>query len=176
MAKHTITLIPGDGIGPEVCAATQAVIAAAGVDIAWEVQEAGTAVADRTGGPPLPIEVLESVRRNRVALKGPIATPIGKGFKSVNVQLRQALKLFANVRPVKSLPGVSTPFTAAPPGKGGAPGGGAVDLVIVRENTEGMYTGIEHTVLPGVAEAVKLVTKEASDRINEYAFEYAEKM
>ena len=176
MPKHTLTLIPGDGIGPEVCAAVQTIIAAAGVDVAWEVHEAGAAVAERTGGPPLPPEVLESVKRNKVALKGPIATPIGKGFKSVNVQLRQALQLFANVRPVKSLPGVSTPFTAAPPGKGGAPGGGAVDLVIVRENTEGMYTGIEHTILPGVAEAVKLVTKDASIRINEYAFEYAEKM
>ena len=175
MAKHTITLIPGDGIGPEVCAATQQVLAAAGVDIAWEVQEAGSAVAEKRGT-PLPQEVLDSVKRNKVALKGPIGTPIGKGFKSVNVQLRQALSLFANLRPVKSLPGVSTPFTAAPPGKGGAPGGGAIDLVIVRENTEGMYTGIEHTIIPGVTQAIKVVTEAASTRICEYAFEYAEKM
>ena len=176
MAKHTITLIPGDGIGPEVCDAARAVLAAAGVSIDWDVQEAGAAIAERTGGPPLPPEVLESIRRNKVALKGPIGTPIGKGFKSVNVQLRQALALYANVRPVKSLPGVSTPFTAAPSGKGGAPGGGAVDLVIVRENTEGMYTGIEHTLLPGVTQAIKIVTREASDRICEYAFAYAETM
>jgi len=176
MAKRTITLIPGDGIGPEVCDATREVIRAAGVDVEWEVEDAGAAVADRTGGPPLPPQVLDSVRKNKVALKGPIATPIGKGFKSVNVQLRQALKLFANVRPVKSLPGICTPFTAAPVGKGGAPGGGAVDLVIVRENTEGMYTGVEHVVLPGVAQAIKLVTREASERICEFAFEYAAKM
>ena len=175
MAKHTVTLIPGDGIGPEVCAAAQAVIAAAGVDIAWEVQEAGAAVMEKRGT-PLPTEVLDSVRKNKVALKGPIGTPIGKGFKSANVQLRQALELFANLRPVKSLPGVSTPFTAAPPGKGGAPGGGAIDLVIVRENTEGMYTGIEHTVVPGVTQAIKIVTEAASTRICEYAFEYAAKM
>ena len=175
MAKHTVTLIPGDGIGPEVCAATQEVIAAAGVDIAWEVQEAGAAV-EGSRGTPLPNEVLDSIRKNKVALKGPIGTPIGKGFKSVNVQLRQALELFANLRPVKSLPGVSTPFTAAPPGKGGAPGGGAIDLVIVRENTEGMYTGIEHTIIKGVTQAIKVVTEAASTRICEFAFEYAAKM
>jgi isocitrate dehydrogenase (NAD+) len=175
MAKHTITLIPGDGIGPEVCGATQEVLAAAGVDIAWETVEAGAAVAEKRGT-PLPADVLESIRKNKVALKGPIGTPIGKGFKSVNVQLRQELELFSNLRPVKSLPGVSTPFTAAPPGKGGQPGGGAVDLVIVRENTEGMYTGIEHTILPGVTQAIKVVTREASTRICEFAFAYAEKM
>ncbi len=176
MAKHTITLIPGDGIGPEVCDSARAVLAAAGVDIAWEVVEAGADVAEKHGGNPLPASVLDSVRRNKVALKGPIGTPIGKGFKSANVQLRQALQMFANLRPVKSLPGVSTPFTAAPVGKGGAPGGGAVDLVIVRENTEGMYTGIEHTIIPGVTQAIKVVTAEASTRICEFAFEYAEKM
>jgi isocitrate dehydrogenase (NAD+) len=175
MAKHTLTLIPGDGIGPEVCGAAQQVIAAAGVEVDWEVVEAGAAVAERRGT-PLPPEVLDSVRRNKVALKGPIGTPIGKGFKSANVQLRQALELFANLRPVKSLPGLSTPFTAAPAGKGGAPGGGAVDLVIVRENTEGMYTGIEHTVVKGVTQAIKVVTEEASTRICDFAFEYAEKM
>src|ERR1700716_3255118 len=125
MARHTITLIPGDGIGPEVSAAMQQVLAAAGVDIAWDIQEAGAETAERRGT-PLPDEVLESIRRNKVAIKGPTGTPIGKGFKSVNVQIRQALSLYASLRPVKSLPGVSTPFTAAPPGKGGAPGGGAV--------------------------------------------------
>ena len=175
MAKHVVTLIPGDGIGPEVCAAVQEIIAAAGVDIEWETQEAGAAVAEKRGT-TLPDEVLESIKKNKVALKGPIGTPIGKGFRSVNVQIRQDLDLFASLRPVKSLPGVATPFTMAPTGKGGAPGGGAVDLVIVRENTEGMYTGIEHEVVPGVREAVKIVTEAASTRICEFAFEYAEKM
>ena len=175
MATHDITLIPGDGIGPEVCAAAQEITKAAGVQIAWEVQEAGAAAAEKRGS-VLPNEVLDSVKRNKVALKGPIGTPIGKGFKSVNVQLRQALDLYACLRPVKSLPGVSTPFTAAPAGKGGMPGGGAIDLVIVRENTEGMYTGIEHVVLPGVTQAIKTVTARASTRISEFAFAYAAKM
>jgi len=175
MAKHHVTLIPGDGIGTEVCAATQEVIAASGVEVEWEVQQAG-AEAIATRGAALPQEVLDSVRRNKVALKGPIATPIGKGFRSVNVQIRQALDLFACLRPVKSLPGVITPFTAAPPGKGGAPGGGAVDLTIVRENTEGIYTGIEHEIIEGVTEAIKVVTEAACVRICEFAFTYAEKM
>src|SRR5947209_7204266 len=108
MAKHTVTLVPGDGIGPEVCAAMREVVASAGATIDWEVQEAGAAVADKRGT-PLPDEVLESIRRNKVALKGPIATPVGKGFKSVNVRMRQALDLYASLRPVKSLPGVATP-------------------------------------------------------------------
>jgi isocitrate dehydrogenase (NAD+) len=175
MPKHVVTLIPGDGIGPEVCAAVQEIVGTAGVEIEWEVQEAGAAVFEKTGN-VLPPEVLESVKKNKVALKGPIGTPIGKGFKSVNVQIRQDLDLFASLRPVKSLPGVATPFTNAPAGRGGMPGGGAVDLVIVRENTEGMYTGIEHEVVKGVREAVKIVTEVASTRICEFAFEYAEKM
>ncbi len=175
MAKHVVTLIPGDGIGPEVSQATQEIIAAAGADIEWELKEAGAEVA-QVRGTTLPDDVLESIRKNKVALKGPIGTPIGKGFRSVNVQIRQDLQLFASLRPVKSLPGIATPFTSAPPGRGGMPGGGAVDVVIVRENTEGMYTGIEHQILPGVCEAVKIITEEASTRICEFAFEYAEKM
>ncbi|GAC1571469.1 MAG: isocitrate/isopropylmalate dehydrogenase family protein [Polyangiales bacterium] len=170
-----VTLIPGDGIGPEVCNATKEVLAAAGMDIDWDEQLAGAAALE-TRGSILPNEVLDSIRRNRVALKGPIGTPVGKGFRSVNVQIRQALDLYACLRPVKSLPGVSTPFTAAPAGKGGAPGGGAIDLVIVRENTEGMYTGIEHMIKPGIAEAIKIVTEEASTKICEFAFKFAEKM
>ncbi|MBX7196376.1 MAG: isocitrate/isopropylmalate dehydrogenase family protein [Sandaracinaceae bacterium] len=175
MAKHVVTLIPGDGIGPEVAAAVQEIVRAAGVDIQWELQEAGAATVSLKGT-TLPDEVLDSIKKNKVALKGPIATPIGTGFRSVNVQIRKDLDLFASLRPVKSLPGVATPFTMAPAGKGGQPGGGAVDLVIVRENTEGMYTGIEHEIMPGVREAVKIVTEKASSRICEFAFTYAEKM
>jgi isocitrate dehydrogenase (NAD+) len=175
MAKHTITLIPGDGIGPEVCDATTEILAAAGASIDWDVQEAGAEVAEKRGS-TLPDEVLASIKRNKVALKGPIGTPIGKGFKSVNVALRQALDLYSTLRPVKSLPGLATPFTTGPSGKGAMPGGGNVDLVIVRENTEGMYVGIEHVIRPGIHEAIKIVTEEASTRINEFAFAYAEKM
>jgi len=175
MAKHVVTLIPGDGIGPEVAAAVQEIVGAAGVDIEWEVKEAGAATVSLRGT-TLPDDVLDSIKKNKVALKGPIGTPIGTGFRSVNVQIRKDLDLFASLRPVKSLPGVATPFTMAPAGKGGMPGGGAVDLVIVRENTEGMYTGIEHEIMPGVCEAVKIVTAKASLRICEFAFEYAERM
>src|SRR5215467_15495189 len=133
---HTITLIPGDGIGPEVSAATQSVLAAAGVNIQWDVQPAGAAVAEKRGT-VLPDEVLASIRKNRVALKGPIATPIGKGFRSVNVTLRQALDLHANLRPVKSLPGLEPRFEGT-------------DIVIVRENTESLYAGLELMILPGI--------------------------
>jgi isocitrate dehydrogenase (NAD+) len=175
MAKHTVTLIPGDGIGPEVANCMCEVVAAAGAQIDWELQEAGAEAAVKRGS-PLPNEVLDSVRKNKIAIKGPTGTPIGGGHRSINVQLRQALDLYVSLRPVKSLPGVSTPFTVGPAGKGGAPGQGSIDLVIVRENTEGMYTGIEHTLVPGVTEAVKVVTEKASTRINEFAFEYAEKM
>jgi isocitrate dehydrogenase (NAD+) len=175
MAKHVVTLIPGDGIGPEVAAAVQEIVGAAGVDFEWEVKEAGAATV-ALKGTTLPDDVLDSIKKNKLALKGPIGTPIGTGFRSVNVQIRKDLDLYASLRPVKSLPGVATPFTMAPAGKGGMPGGGAVDLVIVRENTEGMYTGIEHEILPGVREAVKIVTEKASSRICEFAFEYAEKM
>jgi isocitrate dehydrogenase (NAD+) len=161
-ARRTVTLIPGDGIGPEVAAATQQVIAAAGVDIAWEVHDAGAAVAEKRGA-VLPDEVLESIRRNRVALKGPVGTPIGKGFRSVNVTLRQALDLYANVRPVKSLPGIEPRFEGT-------------DVVIVRENTEDLYAGLELMILPGIAQSIKLITEKGSARICEYAFDYAERM
>jgi isocitrate dehydrogenase (NAD+) len=159
---HTITLIPGDGIGPEVSGATRRVIEAAGVRVLWEVQEAGAAVAEKRGT-VLPEEVLESIRRNRVALKGPIGTPIGKGFKSVNVTLRQALDLYANLRPIRSLHGVEPRFEGT-------------DVVIVRENTEDLYAGLELMILPGIAQSIKLITEKGCARICEYAFAYAERM
>ncbi len=159
---HSITLIPGDGIGPEVALATQRVIEASGVRVLWDVQEAGAAVAERCGT-TLPKEVLDSIRRNKVALKGPIGTPIGKGFRSVNVTLRVALDLYANVRPVKSLPGVEPRFEGT-------------DIVIVRENTEDLYTGLELMIMPGVAESLKIITEKGSTRICKYAFEYAERI
>jgi isocitrate dehydrogenase (NAD+) len=159
---HTITLIPGDGIGPEVTAATQRVLQAAGLSIEWDVHEAGAAVIE-TRGTVLPDEVLESIRRNRVALKGPIGTPIGKGFRSVNVTLRQALDLYANVRPIRSLPGVEPRFEGT-------------DMVIVRENTEDLYAGLELMILPGIAQSIKLITEKSCARISEYAFEYAERL
>ncbi len=159
---HTITLIPGDGIGPEVSRATARVLEAARVRIEWEVHDAGAAVAEKRGT-VLPDEVLESIRRNRVALKGPIGTPVGKGFRSVNVTLRQALDLYANVRPVRSLPGVEPRFEGT-------------DVVIVRENTEDLYAGLELMILPGIAQSVKLITEKGCARICEYAFEYAERM
>src|SRR5579859_4187977 len=159
---HLITLIPGDGIGPEVTRATQRVLEAARVQIEWDVQEAGAAVAEKRGT-VLPNEVLESIRRNKVALKGPIGTPIGKGFRSVNVSLRQALDLYANVRPVRSLPGVEPRFEGT-------------DIVIVRENTEDLYAGLELMILPGIAQSVKLITEKGCTRICEFAFAYAERM
>jgi isocitrate dehydrogenase (NAD+) len=162
VTTHDITLIPGDGIGPEVAAATQRVLEAAGVKIAWEVHDAGAEVAAKRGT-TLPDEVLESIRRNKVALKGPIGTPIGKGFRSVNVTLRQALELYANVRPVKSLPGVEPRFEGT-------------DICIVRENTEDLYAGHELMILPGIAQSIKLITEKGCTRICEYAFEYAMRM
>ena len=162
LKSHTITLIPGDGIGPEVANATKRVLEASGVKIDWEVQEAGAAVAE-TRGTVLPEEVLESIRRNKVALKGPIGTPIGKGFRSVNVTLRQALDLYANVRPVRSLRGVEPRFEGT-------------DIVIVRENTEDLYAGLELMIMPGIVQAIKLITEKACTRICEYGFEYAERM
>jgi isocitrate dehydrogenase (NAD+) len=157
---YRATLIPGDGIGPEVTAAAQRVIAAAGVEIDWDVHHAGTEVEKLTGT-PLPASVLDSVRQHRVALKGPVGTPIGKGFKSVNVTLRQTLDLYANVRPIRSLPEVEKRFE--------------VDMVIVRENTEGLYAGLELMILPGVAQSIKLTTERSSRRIAEFAFKYAER-
>jgi isocitrate dehydrogenase (NAD+) len=155
----TITLIPGDGIGPEVTAATRRVLEAAGAEFEYDVQTAG-AEAIETHGDPLPPEVLESILRNHVALKGPVTTPVGKGFKSVNVRLRQELELYANLRPVRTLPGVPHRFDD-------------VDLVVVRENTEGLYSGLEHTVVPGVVESLKIITEKASTRIAKFAFEHA---
>jgi isocitrate dehydrogenase (NAD+) len=156
---HKITLIPGDGIGPEVTAAVVRIIEATGVDIEWESFVAGAEALSRFGD-PLPEPVLESIKRNRVALKGPLTTPVGTGFASVNVRLRKTLDLYANLRPVKTLPGVITPF-------------GDLDLVVVRENTEDLYSGLEHVVVPGVVESLKIITERASTRIAKFAFEYA---
>ncbi|HVN82568.1 MAG TPA: isocitrate dehydrogenase (NAD(+)) [Terriglobia bacterium] len=157
--KHNITLIPGDGIGPEVTDATIQVIQAAGIEVEWDILQAG-AEAFKKYGRYLPDELLESLQRNRVGLKGPITTPIGEGFASVNVTLRKALKLYANFRPIKNLPGVKTRFEN-------------VDIIVVRENTEDLYSGLEHTVVPGVVESLKIITAEASTRIARFAFKYA---
>jgi isocitrate dehydrogenase (NAD+) len=158
---HRVTLIPGDGIGPEVSKAVLHIIEAAAVPIEWEQFVVGGEAVDLFGS-PLPDEILDSVRRNKVALKGPVATPIGAGFPSVNVSLRKALDLYANLRPVRNLPGVNSRF-------------GDVNLIIVRENTEGLYSGLEHEVVPGVVESLKIVTEKASTRIATFAFEYARK-
>ncbi len=157
--KHTITLIPGDGIGPEVSDAVVRIVAAAGVEVEWDRQDAGATAFARTGD-ALPPALLESVRRNRVGLKGPIATPVAGGFASVNVGLRKALDLYANLRPVTNLPGAASRFEN-------------VDLVIVRENTEDLYAGLEHEIVPGVVESLKIITTHASARIAKFAFEYA---
>ena len=156
---HRVTLIPGDGIGPELAEATRRVLEATGIPFEWEYQEAGEAMIAEHGT-PLPEAVLESIRRNKVALKGPITTPVGGGFRSVNVTLRQALGLYANVRPARSMTGLETRYED-------------VDLVIVRENTEDLYAGIEHMVGPDAAESIKIITRAASERIARYAFEYA---
>ena len=155
----TLTLLPGDGIGPEVTEATVRVLAALGTDFEWERHIAG-AEAVEAGEEPLPQRLVDSIKRNKVCLKGPVTTPVGKGFRSINVQLRQALELFANLRPTKSIPGLDAKFKD-------------VDLVVVRENTEGLYSGIEHTVVPGVVESLKIITEKASTRVSEFAFEYA---
>jgi isocitrate dehydrogenase (NAD+) len=159
---HTITLIPGDGIGPEVTDAVVTIIEAAGVEVAWERVDVGVSAIQKYGI-PLPEDVLESIRRNKVALKGPVGTPIGEGFTSVNVGIRKALDLYANLRPVSNLPNVPSRFEH-------------VDLVIVRENTEDLYAGLEHEVVPGVVESLKIITERASTRIALFAFEYARKM
>src|SRR5215468_1997235 len=156
-----VTLIPGDGIGPEVSAAVLRIVEATGVQIEWERFIVGGHAQDLAGS-PLPDAVIESVRRNRIALKGPVATPVGGGFESVNVRLRKALDLYANLRPVRNLPGVPSRF-------------GDVDLVIVRENTEGLYSGLEHEVVPGVVESLKIMTEKACTRIAVFAFEHAKK-
>jgi isocitrate dehydrogenase (NAD+) len=154
-----VVLIEGDGIGPEVTGAACRVVAAAGVVVDWVKADAGLPAAERCGE-PLPDETLELIRKYRVALKGPCTTPVGKGFKSINVRLRQGLDLYASVRPVKTLPGVKVPYEN-------------VDLVVVRENTEGLYAGLEHRVVPGVVESVRLITRAAAERIVRYAFELA---
>ena len=159
--KHKITLIPGDGIGPEVTAATLKVIEAAGLEVEWETINAGKDAFEKHGQ-YLPDELMESIQRTRVAIKGPISTPIGKGFSSINVALRKALTLYANFRPIKNLPGVKTRFDD-------------VDIIVVRENTEDLYSGLEHVVVPGVVESLKIITAEASTRIARFAFEYAHK-
>lgn len=157
--KHTITLIPGDGIGPEIVAATVRVIEASGVDIEWETHIIGAQALEKYGT-TIPEATIESIKKNKVALKGPLTTPVGKGFTSVNVGLRKALDLYANIRPVKALPNVPCRYPE-------------LDLVIVRENTESLYAGLEHTVVPGVVESIKIITEKASTRISKYAFEYA---
>jgi isocitrate dehydrogenase (NAD+) len=156
---HTITLIPGDGIGPEVSSAVVSIIEAAGVEVQWETHYAGAQALEKFGS-TLPEDLLESIKRNRVALKGPITTPVGKGFTSVNVGLRKALDLYANLRPVRALPNVPARYPE-------------LDLVVVRENTEDLYSGIEHVVVPGVVESIKIITEKASTRIARYAFEFS---
>ena len=156
---HQVTLIPSDGIGPEVAAAARAVVDASGAQIEWHVCPAGEAQM-AASGTPLPAGTLESVRRDRVALKGPITTPVGSGFRSVNVALRKEFDLYANVRPLRSLPGVKTRYEG-------------VDLVVVRENTEDLYAGIEHMIGDYAAESIKLITRPGSERIARYAFDYA---
>lgn len=156
-----ITLINGDGIGPEISDAVVKILAVSGVKINWDVQTAGADVIEKEGT-PLPDRVLKSIRKNKVALKAPVATPIGKGFRSVNVQLRKELDLYANLRPCKNLPNVKTRFDN-------------VDIVVVRENTEDLYAGIERQVDVDTAESIKIITRKASTRIAKFAFDYAVK-
>ncbi len=162
MSRTKVTLIPGDGIGPEVAKAATRVLDAAGAEIDWEPQIAGAEALKQGEKDPLPEHVLESILRNKVALKGPIETKIGGGFKSINVRLRQELDLYANLRPSRSLPSIKSRFEN-------------VDIVVVRENTEGLYSGIEHEVVPGVMESLKIITEKASTRIAEFAFDYAKR-
>jgi isocitrate dehydrogenase (NAD+) len=156
---YTVTLIPGDGIGPEVASAAVRVLTATGVEFEWENENAGAGTMGKWGT-ALPARVLDSIRKNRVALKGPTATPVGTGHRSVNVELRKTLDLYANLRPVATLPGVKSRYDN-------------VDLIVVRENTEDLYSGLEHIVVPGVVESIKIITEKASTRIARYAFEYA---
>jgi isocitrate dehydrogenase (NAD+) len=156
---YEVTLIPGDGIGPELADATVKVLEATDIGFTWDRQQAGEATI-AAEGTPLPERVIESIKRTGIALKGPITTPVGSGFRSVNVGLRQALDLYANLRPARSMAGVETRYRD-------------VDLIIVRENTEDLYMGIEHRVGPDAAESIKIITRGASQRIARYAFEYA---
>ncbi len=159
---QTVTLIPGDGTGPEVTDSVKEVIEALGVDIEWEIAEAGETVMEEKGS-PLPDDVLESIRRNKVAIKGPLTTPVGAGFRSVNVALRKELDLFANVRPSLSLPGIDTPYED-------------IDLIIFRENTEDLYAGVEHMVGPDAAESIKIITRAGTERICRLAFEQSKEL
>ena len=156
---HKVTLIPGDGIGPEVTAATVRILEATGVKFEWETFQAG-AEAYEEHGEYIPKELIESIERTNVALKGPITTPVGGGFSSINVALRQKFELYANFRPIRNLPHIPTRYPD-------------VDLIIVRENTESLYSGLEHEVVPGVVESLKIITERASTRIARFAFEYA---
>lgn len=158
---RTITLINGDGIGPEISESVVKIIKASGLEINWDIQTAGSDVIEKEGT-PLPQRVLDSIKKNKVALKAPVTTPIGKGFRSVNVQLRKSLDLFANLRPCKNLPGVETRFKD-------------VDLVVVRENTEDLYAGIEEQIDSDTAHSIKVITRKASERICKFAFDYAVK-
>jgi isocitrate dehydrogenase (NAD+) len=160
MAKHTIVLIPGDGIGPEVTAAARRVLDAAGLSAEWVELPAGSTAIEQGHDNVLPQRTLAAIQAHKVALKGPVTTPVGKGFRSVNVQLRKTLNLYAAVRPVRNLPGVQTRFDG-------------VDMVIVRENTEGLYSGIENEITPGVVTSLKVATRDACLRIARYAFAYA---
>ena len=157
--KHALTLIPGDGIGPEVTKPTLEIIKAAGVTIEWETHLAG-ADALKKHKTTIPKELMDSFNKNKIALKGPVTTPVGEGFASVNVELRQSFDLYANLRPIRNLPGVKARYQN-------------VDLIVVRENTEGLYSGIEHEVVPGVMESLKIITEKASTRIARFAFEFA---
>jgi len=156
---HRITLINGDGIGPEISDSVVKIIDKAGLKIDWDVQTAGADVIEKEGT-PLPERVLDSIKKNKVALKAPVTTPIGKGFRSVNVQLRKSLDLYANLRPCKNLPGVETRFKD-------------VDIVVVRENTEDLYAGVEEQIDENTAHSIKIITREASERICRFAFDYA---
>ncbi|HTW61431.1 MAG TPA: isocitrate/isopropylmalate family dehydrogenase [Terracidiphilus sp.] len=158
---HTITLIPGDGIGPEVTDAVVRILEATGVHFAWERFAAGAGAYEKHKE-YIPKELVHSIERNRVALKGPVTTPIGGGFASINVTLRKKFELYSNFRPIKNLPGLETRYPS-------------VDLIIVRENTEGLYVGLEHEVVPGVIESLKVITEKASTRIAKWAFAYAQK-
>ena len=158
---HKVTLIPGDGIGPEVTQATVRILEATGVKFEWETFAAGAEAFEKYKE-YIPRELTESIERTRVGLKGPVSTPIGGGFSSINVELRKHFELFANFRPIRNLPHISTRYPD-------------VDLIIVRENTEGLYSGIEHEVVPGVVESLKIITEKACTRISRFAFEYARK-
>jgi isocitrate dehydrogenase (NAD+) len=162
MAKHTVVLIPGDGIGPEVTNATKRVIDAAGLSVDWVELPAGASALEQGFDTVLPERTLAAIRAHKVALKGPVTTPVGKGFTSVNVQLRKKLNLYAAVRPVRTLPGVKTRFDN-------------IDMIIIRENTEGLYSGIENEVVPGVVTSLKVASEVACTRIARYAFRYATK-